>query len=288
MNRTSLYKTYRYLVITLFFVYSCEDVIEVDIPSEPPRLVIDALVRVNVNENFTNVVVKVSETSSFFESIPIATLDQITLTNIDNPPSGNEAILFEDSPGVYSRSFPTEELMTDNYVLQINYNGEIFLAFSQFEAAPEINSIIQGDATLFDDDDIEVIVNYNDIPDEENFYLFDFDFDEFLATEDTFYQDQEFEFSYFYDEPLEIGTEVEVSILGINEDFYNYMNLLIDQSGQQDVGVFATPSVTVRGNFINATDIDNIDNFDNVDQSDNFALGYFAIVQENKSSFIVQ
>jgi len=66
------------------------------------------------------------------------------------------------------------------------------------------------------------------------------------------------------------------------------MNLLIDQSGQQDVGVFATPSVTVRGNFINATNIDNIDNFDNVDQSDNFALGYFAIVQENKSSFIVQ
>lgn len=275
------------LIFSLLLIFSCEDVVDIDTPSEAPRLIVDALIRVNVNENFTNVVVKVSETSSFFEAIPVASLNNISLNNLDNPPADNEALLFETEPGVYERSFPTDELMTDRYALLIDWQDEIFIGFSEFQPAPEINSITQGTGTLFDENDTEVIINYTDIADQENYYLFDFGFDEFLATEDTFYQDQEFEFSYFYDEDIEPNTEVNISIMGMDKDFYDYMNLLIDQSGQQDFGVFATPSVTVRGNIFNGTDIDNLENFNNLGMTDNFPLGYFAIVQENTSSIVI-
>jgi len=65
------------------------------------------------------------------------------------------------------------------------------------------------------------------------------------------------------------------------------MDLLIEQT-TNDAGVFATPVATVRGNVIDATDIDNIDLFDNVDQPDVFPLGYFAIVQVYKDTLIIQ
>ena len=75
--------------------------------------------------------------------------------------------------------------------------------------------------------------------------------------------------------------------MGVDEDFYTYMDQLILQS-EEDFGPFETPALTVRGNFINATNIDNNNNFDNLNDINNFALGYFAIVQEYKETLVVQ
>lgn len=272
-----------------FFLISCEDVIEVDVPSQDSRLIVDALIRIDADEPFTLVTVRVSETNSFFETITSADIQQITLNNLDNPGSGDEPILYETEPGsgIYTRVFSTEELMTDTWFLQIDYNGEIFVATSKFVPTVPFDSVEQGDEILFEDTETEVIVSYTDVPEREDYYLFDFDFDNYLASEDTFYEGQSFSFSYFLDEDLEPWDEIIVSIMGIDEDFYNYMNLLIDQSNQLQ-SPFETPSVTVRGNIINATEIDNDDTFNNVDDPNNFALGYFAIVQEYQASLVIQ
>jgi hypothetical protein len=64
------------------------------------------------------------------------------------------------------------------------------------------------------------------------------------------------------------------------------MNQIIVQSGG-DQGPFQTPAATVRGNIINISGIDNNEIFDNVERSDNFALGYFAIIEEYKDSIII-
>ena len=133
-----------------------------------------------------------------------------------------------------------------------------------------------------------VIITYTDLPEEDNYYVFDFGFGEYFASEDTFYQDQQFSFSYFYDEEnVEVGTEVTVSILGADAEFYNYMNQLIEQS-DDGFNPFQTPTLTVRGNFINATDIDNDETFDNVGNENNFALGYFALVQVFSESLVIE
>ncbi|MBT8303161.1 MAG: DUF4249 domain-containing protein, partial [Bacteroidia bacterium] len=90
-----------------------------------------------------------------------------------------------------------------------------------------------------------------------------------------------------YDDILLEGEDLDISILGADQEFYNYMDLLIQQS-EGDFGPFETPALTVRGNIFNVTDIDNIDSFDNVDNESNFPLGYFAIVQEFKETIIVE
>ncbi len=271
-------------ILTILFSFlfiGCQDVVEIDVPSEDPRLIVDAVVRIDTNLAVTKVVVKVSETNAFFETISPVNLQQITLSNLDNP-APDAIILTEQDPGsgIYTKFLPTSTLMQDRWLLQIDFEDRFYLAESTFVPAPDIDSLMLGDGTLFGDDETELIVSYTDIPEQENYYIFDFGFNNFLATEDTFYQDQAFEFSFFYDRVFESGTVLTVSILGSDKDFYNYFDELIVQSFDVP-NPFQTPTVTVRGNIINVTDINNDGTFDNVEAEGDFALGYFALVQVN-------
>lgn len=270
--------------------WSCEDVIQVDLPSEEPRLIIDALVRVDTSIDFNAVRVKVNLTDSFFGSVPPANLQQITMNNLDNPMIGPDTpALLETEPGsgIYEKYFSTEELMRDRWFLSIRYDDTFYVAFAEFTPSVPFDNLEFGDDVLFDDNDTELKVTFTDIEERNDYYIFDFDFENYLVSEDEFYQGQQFEFSYFYDDILLEGEDLEISILGADEEFYNYMDLLV-QLTEGNFGPFETPSVTVRGNIFNVTDINNIDSFDNVDNEENFPLGYFAIVQEYKETIIVE
>ncbi|MBL4662558.1 MAG: DUF4249 family protein [Flavobacteriaceae bacterium] len=266
---------------------SCEDVVEVTLPTEPPRLIIDALIRVDTSQSTTIAQVTVKQTNSFFETIIPANLQQITIFNSE---TNNAFILIEDpiGSGIYKSETSTTSLMNGGeFFLQVDFEDEFFVAYATFQPTSNIDTIVFGDGTLFDEDDTEIIIEFTDNPERDDFYLFDFDLGNYLVSEDEFYQGQQFSFSYFYDEVLSTGDELEISIMGIDEGFANYMNKLIEQS-EGAFGPFETPAITVRGNIINATTIDNENNFDNTDTSNNFALGYFAIVQENKQTLIVK
>lgn len=279
-----------YFVSMLFIFLACEDVIEVDTPTEGPRLIIDALIKIDTTQPIQTARVRVALTDSFFGKIPVTALEQITITNIDmestfaNP---NFIVLLEVAPGVYEKPKNTAFFTQGELIFQLRHEDRLYLARTRYAPAVPIDSLEQGDNTLFDENDTEVIVTFTDAPDRDDFYVFDFDFGEYLATEDEFYQGQEFKFSFFYDQNLEAGREISISLLGVDQAFFNYMNLLIDQSSD-DFNVFDTPVATVRGNISDVTDIDNIDFFDNVDQPDNFPLGYFAVVQEFKQTLVIR
>ena len=85
--------------------FSCEDVIEIDTPTTPPRLTIDALVRVDTNNPTTKISVKAGITSSFFTDVEPTSLDQIVLLNPDYIPTSALDVpainLTEVAPGIY-------------------------------------------------------------------------------------------------------------------------------------------------------------------------------------------
>ena len=83
------------------------------------------------------------------------------------------------------------------------------------------------------------------------------------------------------------GETLEVSILGAEQQFFNYIDLLVEQT-ENDGGVFETPAATVRGNMFDVTGLDNIEIFDNVGRPESFALGYFAFVEEAKASLVIE
>jgi len=68
-----------YILCLIFLIISCEDVIEVDLPTEDPRLIVEALMRVDVNEEYIPVEVKVSTTNNFYEEIPVTSLENIII-----------------------------------------------------------------------------------------------------------------------------------------------------------------------------------------------------------------
>lgn len=283
-------KHYRILIVSIIMVMtslSCEDVVEVDVAPNEKRLIVDGIVRVDVDNPSTEVRVKVSETSSFFGEIQPAVLENIILNNLTNPPMGDPPILDPVGPGVYAATFPTSQIMTDRWVLIITYEEKFYLAFAEFTPTVPIDELEFGDGNLLDEDDTELVVTFTDQEDRDDYYIFDFDFDNFLVTEDEFYQGQQFEFSYFYDENLETGEELEVSILGADKGLYDYMNIILEQT-DDGFDFFETPVATVHGNVFNATSIDNLENFNNVNTPDNFPLGYFTFVQEYKQTIVVE
>ena len=294
---------YFLLLLTLTLFISCEDVIDVDLPENETRLIVNGVIRVDETQDYLPVEIRVSESSSFFENNTIASIKSAIIYYGTPNPDAPEILegsgvsnLAELEPGsgiwVPDPTFDSDQRIRvssinegDVFQLTIETNEERYFATTTYVKSVPIDSLVQGDETLFSGDETEVIVSFTDRGDSDDFYVLDLDFGEFLVTEDEFYQGQTFVFSYFYDNELELNTSsvVDISLLGADEAFYNYMNQIIVQSGG-DQGPFQTPAATVRGNIINITGIDNNEVFDNVERTNNFALGYFAIVEEYKDS----
>jgi hypothetical protein len=296
-------KPYAYFLFLLcVFCWGCEDVIDVEISEQETRLIVDGLIRVDINEPYVPVEIKLSLSSNFFEENTPTSAESVLITYEEIEDniviSQGSSTLAETAPGsgiyVPDPNFSSDQripvsALDRNYIftLFVRHQGRLYLAQTKYVPVVAINSISQGTGTLFGDNETEVVVNFTDQADVDNYYFFDFNFGEYLVTEDEFYQGQEFEFSFFYDQTFESGTIIDISILGVDKTLYDYMNQLIVQSGDSQ-GPFQTPVATVRGNVFDVTDLDNIDVMDNVDQPEVFPLGYFAIVQEEIGQVVIE
>jgi hypothetical protein len=298
-----------YLILVAFGLFSCEDVIDVELQNTESRLVVNGLLRVDFDQEFVPVEIRVTETTNFFEdNIPTSLDDNAVIfygrVNPDAPeilefdPTNFSSSLTELEPGsgiyVPDPSFDADQRIRTSsifpntvFILIMEHKGRRYSAQTPFSPSVPIDNLEQGDETLFDEDDVEIKITITDTPEMENYYIFDFGESEFLALDDQFIDGQEFEFSYFPDRDLEPGEQLEVSILGADQQFFNYIDLIVEQT-ENDGGIFETPAATVRGNVFDVTGLDNELLFDNVNRPDDFPLGYFAVVQEFKQSIIIE
>lgn len=284
---------------TLLF-FSCEDVVDIDLPEVETRLVVDGLVRVDKSQEFVDVKIKLKESSIFFEENQPTQAESV-LIYYGRPTGGGlfENLSFsylvekDEGSGIYVPNLEQDRIQTAFvepgvvFILQITHKEKRYYAQTEYVPTVPIDNVEQGDDTLFDDEETEIIVTFTDNPDQDNFYIFDFMNSEFQTVEDEFFQGQQFEFSYFYDQKLSVGQDVTVSVLGATEEFYNYMDLVLEQT-ENNNGVFQTPVATVRGNVFDITGLDNIDLFDNVERPNDYALGYFAMVQEYSRTITIE
>ena len=250
-------------ILVVFFT-ACEEAIDVNLPSPEPQLVIDALIGFNDNNGdpITIGQVELTLTTSFFsEEVPPALNANVRI--IDES-TGEVFSLVENEPGVFRSGFPNLEFGRE-YTLEVIYQGETYRATEQLVRTGTIDNVEQGDGFLFnEDEETEVIVTFSDIPNERNYYLFAFGFDNYLVTDDEFYQDESLTFSYFY-EDIEPGDRLTITLLGINQEFASFVEQTLVQSGENGGGLFAVPPASVRGNILN------------VSRPENFPYGYFAI-----------
>lgn len=255
------------LPILLMILFSnCEKVVDVEVPSITPKLIIDASFEVFFDENpvTANTVVKLRLSADYFDDvIPPATNATVFLTD-----TANTIINFTDinSDGNYTPVNPFIPADNEEYELTVIYENETYKGKATKVKSTPFTNVEQGDKTLFTGEEIELKVNFKDNFNEENYYLFDFTNNIFLAIEDRFFNGTDYNFSFFYQEDeIEVPTNVTLKMSGITKEYFTYFRILLDQSGVNGGGPFQSVPSSLLGNMINTTN------------EVNFPLGYFHI-----------
>ena len=260
-------KIYIYTILTVLLFSNCEKVVDIDVPTIEPKLIIDASFEVLFNESpvTANVAVKLKLSTDYFDdTIPTVSDAIVFLTNT----ADNAVINFSDV-NLNGNFTPIINFIPKDaiaYELTVIYKNEIYKGNATKVKSTKIDSAIQGDETLFSGKEIEVKVAFKDNVDNENYYLFNFTNNLFLPLEDRFFNGTNYNFSFFYqEEEIEVPTNVTVTMSGITRDYFTYFRILQNQSGTSGGGPFQSVPSSLLGNVINTTN------------EDNFPLGYFHI-----------
>lgn len=269
-----------FIILLSFLFLSCEDVIEVDLEDSDPRLVIDAFFENHYNDegifSYTDGAIKLSLSTPFFnDRVPDVSDAIVYITNLNDNSVLNLFDLFEPGVFISENSIQFTPELNTQYELTVIYNNETYIATSELIPTVPIDKIEQRDGTLFEGNETEVFIEFTDDATRRDYYLFNLDFDLFLLTEDTFYQGEKFNFSYFYDETLVNDQNINIQISGVDEDYYNYFNLILEQSDQEGNPFQTTPAL-FRGNIINTTN------------NNNFPFGYFRISETYSKNIIIK
>lgn len=261
------------ILFLLIFFYSCEDVVEVDLQKNEPRLVVEASLLWKKGTPGNDQFIRLTTTAPYFDNeIPAATGAIVTIYD-----ENRREFLFEEAaPGIYkNENFITS--FNTTYLLEISYNNEIYTATEKFTPTPAIEYIEQSNTGGFRGDEIELRAFYKDPAEMNNYYFFRF-LHERLSIQiyDDEFTNGNLTFAYFSDEELSSGDEVGFEIQGISRRFYEYMFILRSQSGNNSGGPFQTQPTTVRGNIINTTN------------PQNFPFGYFRLSETDYTEYQVE
>lgn len=257
----------RSLLFGLLLLLGCEDPIDVSLPPLDERLVIDAMLWRPVGGSTGNLDVVISRTTDFYATeVPYVAGAVVTLLD-----GGVVHTATENEAGHYTIE-ALSVVENNEYTLEVSLDGVRYTAKEHLVLSTPIDAITQGDDSLFSGDETEAIVQFTDRPEEGNYYLMDFGYNNLFVTRDKFYNGNQLSFSFFYDEFFPKNTPTTIYLMAIDKTFYTYMQVLIAHSGQDGGGPFATAKSIQRGNIQNPT------------APDEFPLGYFRVVE--RDSFI--
>ncbi|WP_439152659.1 DUF4249 domain-containing protein [Winogradskyella sp.] len=263
-------------LLTFIVLLGCEDVIDVDLNTTEPRLVIDASINWIKGTTGNEQSIKLTLSAPFFDDeVPPA--NDAIVKIID---TNNNVFNFseEGDSGIY-RNNSFVPLIGEIYTLTIDYNDEVYKATEIMKSVSSIDFIEQNNEGGFTGEDIELKAYYTDPVNEENYYFFEFISDipvvpTLEVYEDRFTNGNQI-FGFYTEEDLESGDEVTIRNYGVSKEFYEFMFILLQQGSQESGGPFETQPATVRGNCVNETN------------SNNFPFGYFRLSEVDEVIYTV-
>lgn len=270
---------FKILLSLLVFTGSCTDVIDVDVPEAPPRLVIEASMDWEKGTSGNQQLIKLSTSTPFFDNLSQTPVTG-AIVSVINDTDNTEIVFTDENNGSYS----TDEfvpIMGQSYTLTILHNNEVYRATETMTPVTEITAVFQSRENGFDKDALEVNIEFNDPKDIDNFYLSKFQrrgdlLQTLIDVKDEFTDGNKM--SIFYEKLQDDdtgetefvpGDVVDINLLGLSEQYYNYIQLLIQQSGGAG-GPFSTTPAEIKGNCINMTN------------PENYAFGYFRLTEVDK------
>lgn len=268
-------KQLRYLLMLVFVALtSCEEVIEVDLSTAAPRLVIDASIDWERGSSGSEQVIKLTTTTGYYDTQVPKVSGAIVFIDDDQH---NRFEFLEQEPGVYiCQDFVP--VVGREYVLTVRVEDQIYTATERLLSAPDVIYFEQNNDLGFGEDVIEIKYYYQDNPDEDNFYMDRFKlankaFPFYDVGSDKFSQGN-IMFGVFISDEIKSGDVLDFKFYQISERYHNYMSRLLEVANNG--GLFQTNVGAVRGNIINTTD------------ANNYALGYFRLAQYYHTEYTVE
>lgn len=272
-------KNVQYIVIIIAAVLltSCEDVVQVDLQTATPRLIVEGSLQWQKGTSGNEQKIKLTTTTGFYNTtIPTVSGASVFVTNSDSI-TFNFAEEVPNSGLYLCHNFVPE--IDKTYVLTVIINGQTYTANETMKSVSPITTIEQNNNGGFSGNDIEIRTYYNDPDIVDNYYLFKFESNtsaipNYQATEDKFFQGNT-NFELYLNDKIKSGDNVDITVYGISKRYFEYMSKLILISGGSG-GPFSTPPATVHGNIVNQTNLDN------------YALGYFNVSETDFRNYVVQ
>lgn len=264
-----------YSLILLAFLTSCEDVIDVDLSTASPRMVVEASINWVKGSAGNQQEIKLSLTSGYFEQT-YPSIDDAVVTVYG--PNGEEFAFIHQQNGVYSCS-DFIPVLNGVYQLEINWQGTSYTATETLTAVADIATITQNSEGGFLGDQYEVRIRFLDPANQTNYYLTRFDVSSAVlpdmgVLDDTFFNGN-YGFSVYSEEDLAPGDTMRIQLAGISSPYYQYMRKVLDIAGNAGGSPFSTPPATVRGNIRNTADPQQL------------ILGYFRLSEVDQIDYIV-
>ena len=272
----------KYVVIFTVFFASCTDVIDVEVPVAPPRLVIEASIDWEKGTPGNQQVINLSLSTPYFDNLSEEPVRGAFIRIINNQDQ-SETLFSDQNDGSYATN-EFVPVMNQSYTLEVVYENEIYLATETMTPVTHITQVFQSTDNGFDKNALEVNITFDDPKDETNFYLTKFQrrgdlLQTLFDVKDEFTNGNEI--LIFYEklnnddsgeEEFKPGDIVDISLYGISNAYFNYIQLLIQQSGGAG-GPFSTIPAEIKGNCIN------------VSKAENYAFGYFRLAEVDKASY---
>lgn len=265
------------VLLTALFFNSCQDVVDIPLNTDRPRLVIDAAINWKKGTTGNSQVVKLSTTTDFYtNAIPVVSGATVFIKN-----SSNVVFNFIETPntGLYlcTNFVP---VINGTYTLTVINNGQTYTATETLKSVASITSVTQEIQTGLGTNFLKLKTYFNDPANTENYYLYKYKFaknlkPEFSVDDDQFFQGNTF-FSLVLEKDTKPGDQVEITHYGISKAYFNYMSILLSVAGTSGGGPFQSPPATVKGNIKNQT------NFDN------YPLGYFRASELDVTNYTIQ
>lgn len=207
----------------LFFIYSCEKVINIDLDEASQKVVVEGII---LNGD-TIQRVRVTRTTSFDDSDGVPTVDNATVSVIDN--LGNTGSFTAVGNGWYELSgYPGVEGRT--YSIQVIVDGQTYSAQSTMPSLVQMDTLYNEFYPFGTDTLITVVPGRNDPAGIENFYQFHIKKNG-VKVKDVFLQDDQFTDGNFSVEPLfisdlKLNDTLVVTMFCIDKPVWTYFNQL--------------------------------------------------------------
>jgi len=257
--------------------FSCQDVIEVELDSIEPRLVIDASLNWIKDTPGNSQYIQLTLTAPFFDNnIPPATGATVFVTDLND---NTFNFIEQENSGIYiNNSFIP--VINGEYNLTIIYNDETYTATENLIPTTPITRVEQKNDGGFSGNDTEIKAYYTDPENIKNFYLFDFQQNSTSLKSIEIYDDEFTDgneiFAFYSSDDISPDDEISIKNIGISEQFFEFMNILLQQTDTDSGDPFETQPATVRGNCINETN------------PDNYPLGYFSVSEVSVFDYTVE